>query len=140
MQLLMTCAPSSHAPLLFHPELAALLLRVRVPALREHVEDIRAIAEAYLSHESPFQRVVCSQALIDRFCAYQWPGNVAELRSVLRRLLLEPHGVLPDVSHLDDLMCRDESCFSLLRGEYRDPGAQTGQPPFGLLAEPGSLQ
>jgi DNA-binding NtrC family response regulator len=89
IQLLMTCAPSLHAPLSLHPELAALLVRVRVPALRERVEDIRAIAEAFLRNASPFDAIRCSQALIDKFCAYNWPGNINELRSVLRRLLLE---------------------------------------------------
>jgi len=116
IQLLMTCTPSLHAQLALHPELAGLLLRIRIPALRERLEDIRAVAEAFLRQASPFDRISCSQALIDRFCGYDWPGNVTELRSILRRLLLEPHGGLLDVRHLNDLMCRDESCFALLQG------------------------
>jgi Nif-specific regulatory protein len=121
IQLLMTCAPSLNAPLSLHPELAALLVRVRVPALRERVEDIRAIAEAFLHSASPFDAIRCSQALIDKFCAYNWPGNISELRAVLRRLVLEAHHGLLDVRHLADLMCRDESCFSLLQGSYQAP-------------------
>ena len=70
IQLLMTCAPSLHAPHSLHPELAALLVRVRVPALRERVEDIRAIAESFLRNASPFETVRCSQALIDKFSAW----------------------------------------------------------------------
>ncbi len=96
---------------------------IHVPALRERPEDIRAIAEAFLRNASPFERIRCSQALIDRFCAYDWPGNVTELRSTLRRLLLEPHDGLLDVRHLADLMCRDESCFAMLQGGFR-PGSQ----------------
>ena len=86
IQLLMTCAPSLHAPLSLHPELAAMLMRVRMPALRERVEDIRAIADAFLRNASPLGTVRCSQALIDKFCSYNWPGNITELRAVLRRL------------------------------------------------------
>lgn len=124
IRMLMTCEPALHAPLGLHPELAALLLRVRVPALRERVEDIRAIAESFLRNASPLQRVRCSQALIDKFCAYHWPGNVHELQLVLRRLLLEPHNGLLDVRHLADLICRDESCFALLQQGYGAPRAE----------------
>jgi Nif-specific regulatory protein len=140
IQLMMTCAPSLHAPLSLHPELAALLVRVRVPALRERVEDIRAIAEAFLRNASPLHAIHCSQALIDKFCAYNWPGNINELRSVLRRLLLEAHHGLLDVSHLADLMCRDESCFSLLQGDYRVPNVETGLNLLAASPETRSMQ
>jgi DNA-binding NtrC family response regulator len=124
IQLLMTCTPSPHASLPLHPDLAVQLLRVRVPALRERLEDIRAIAEAFLRYASPFERIRCSQALIDRFCGYDWPGNITELRSILRRLLLEPHGGFLDVRHLADLTCRDESCFALLQGTLHPGSSQ----------------
>jgi len=74
-QVMMTTTPSNHTPESFHPDLVALLLRIRVPALRERVEDIRSIAETFLHNALPFDRVRCSQALIDRFCAYHWPGT-----------------------------------------------------------------
>jgi len=140
IQLLMTCAPSLHAPLSLHPELAALLVRVRVPALRERVDDIRAIAEAFLRTASPFETTRCSQALIDKFCAYSWPGNITELRAVLRRLVLEAHHGLLDVRHLADLMCRDENCFSLLQGSYQAPRIEAGTDPLDTLPETRSVQ
>jgi two-component system nitrogen regulation response regulator NtrX len=116
VQLLLTSAPALDLSRALHPELAGMLMPVRVPALRERVEDIRAIVEVLLHNAFPFDRICCSQALIDRFCGYDWPGNINELRSVLRRLLLQPHGGLLDVRHLDDLICRDESCFGFLQG------------------------
>jgi DNA-binding NtrC family response regulator len=132
IQLLMTCTPSLHAALSLHPDLAEPLLRVRLPALRERLEDLSVIAEAFLRQASPFERIRCSQALIERFCGYDWPGNITELRSVLRRLLLEPHSGLLDVRHLNDLMCRDESSFALLQG----PGPSQIETSF---IQPGSL-
>ena len=96
-----------------------MLMRVRVPALRERLEDIRAVAEALLRNASPFDTIRCSQALIDRFCNYEWHRNITELRSVLRRLLLQPHGGLLDVCHLDDLISSDESCFGFLPASVR---------------------
>ena len=140
IQLLMTCAPSLGAPLSLHPELAALLVRVRVPALRERLEDIRAIAEAFLRNASPLESVRCSQALIDKFCAYHWPGNITELRAVLRRLLLEAHTGLLDVRHLADLMCRNENCFSLLQNGYPAPQMEAGIDPLAILPETRSAQ
>ncbi len=140
VQLLMTCAPSSHAPLLFHPELAALLLRIHVPPLRERAEDIRAIAEAFLCHECPFERIVCSQELIEKFCAYHWPGNIFELRSVLRRLLLESHSGVLDVCHVAGLMGRDQNCLSLLQGGHREAGTDAGPSHIGLAAGARGMQ
>jgi Nif-specific regulatory protein len=115
IQLLLTSTPALNAPLSLHPLLAAMMLRVRVPPLRERVEDLRPIAEAFLRSAAPFEKIRCSQALIDRFCAYDWPGNVTELRSVLRRLLLQPHAGLLDVRHLADLIYRDESCLRFMQ-------------------------
>lgn len=140
IQLLMTCAPSLHAPLSLHPELAALLVRVRVPALRERVEDIRIIAEAFLRNVSPLDTIRCSQALVDKFCAYNWPGNITELRTVLRRLVVGDHHGLLDVRHLADLMCRDESCFSLLQGGTGAPRVATDLHCLAAMPERGSLQ
>jgi DNA-binding NtrC family response regulator len=140
VQLLLTCTSPIHAPLPLHSDLAEMLLPVRVPALRERLEDIRAIAESFLRNASPFERIRCSQALIDRFCRYDWPGNVAELRSVLRHLLLEPHNGLLDVRHLADLMCRDETCFALLQGGHRCAPIETAFIRCQPSTESGSMQ
>jgi DNA-binding NtrC family response regulator len=141
VQLMMTCTPSLNAQPLLHPELAEMLMRIRVPALRERVEDIRQIAETFLRNEAPFERIRCSQALIDSFCGYEWPGNVTELRAVLRRLLLEPHNGLLDARHLAELMCRDETCFSRFQGSTR-PGAQdlSSLIPYDFSSESRSMQ
>jgi DNA-binding NtrC family response regulator len=140
VRLLLTCAPSLHTRPALHPELAGLLVRVRVPALRERVEDIRALAEAFLRNAVPLETIRCSQGLIDQFCAYGWPGNIGELHTVLRRLLLEPHRGLLDVRQLADGMGRDESCFAMLQGEYRVPGQESGVNPFALSPESRSVQ
>jgi DNA-binding NtrC family response regulator len=130
IQLLLTSTPSLHLPIALHPDLAGMLLRLSVPPLRERVEDIRTLAESFLRNAAPFEKIRCSQALIDRFCTYDWPGNVTELRSVLRRLILQPHSGLLDVHHLADLICRDERCFGFLQGTHRPFSTQTGS---GLL-------
>jgi DNA-binding NtrC family response regulator len=137
VQLLLTCAPTLDFSLALHPELAGMMMRVRVPALRERLEDIRAIAETFLRNASPYDTIRCSQALIDRFCSYDWPGNITELRSVLRRLLLRSHSGLLDVRHLADLICRDESCFRFLPGSTRPMPASSGS---GFFLHPPSTE
>ncbi len=138
MQLMITCTPLADGSLPIYPGLASMLRRIRLPALRERIEDIRPIIEAFLRNASPFESVRCSQALIDRFCEYDWPGNVTELRSVLRRLLLQPHNGFLDVRHLADLICRDESCFAMMQGVPPAVHAHTLQ--HAPLPECGSVQ
>lgn len=138
MQLMITCTPLSDGSLPLYPGLAAMVRRIQLPALRERIEDIRPIAEAFLRNASPFESVRCSQALIDRFCEYYWPGNITELRSILRRLLLESHSGLLDVRQLDDLMCRDQSCFALSQGV--PPGVHVHLLQHASVSESGSVQ
>lgn len=76
---------------------------VRVPSLRERREDIPLIAEHFLRSRS-FKRQVekqLSEAAVAAISAYDWPGNIRELRNVIERALLVS-GDAPciDVEHL----------------------------------------
>lgn len=113
-QLMLTADNTTVKANWLEPELAAMLLPIHVPPLRERVEDIPALCEAFLRTMAPFDAVVCSPALLARFSNYAWPGNVAELRSVLRQLMLEPHGRQLDVKHLKHLN-RDRGSAAMLR-------------------------
>ena len=64
------------------------VIPVRIPPLREHPEDLGAIAEAFLARLSadtgePKRRL--SAELLDLLRAYPWPGNVRELQNGLER-------------------------------------------------------
>ena len=85
-----------------------LLYRLRVielalPALREHREDIPALAEHFLRQfaarfRKPIARV--SAAAAAAMLAYDWPGNVRELRNAIERaVILEETGDLT-LAHL----------------------------------------
>jgi DNA-binding NtrC family response regulator len=71
----------------FSQELFDLLSRatVRVPALREHPEDIAMLAQYYLDklgiHQ--FKQFRLTDAAIDKLRASRWPGNIRQLRAVL---------------------------------------------------------
>ncbi len=64
------------------------VLEVEVPPLRERQEDIPALAEAFLQHQS--KRLVrdlqLTPAAIVRLKAHSWPGNIRELENAMLRL------------------------------------------------------
>lgn len=140
--IMMTSAPASELPRGLAPELAEMFLRLRIPPLRERIEDIRALAEAFLRQTAPFERIRCSPALIDRFCAYDWPGNIAELQSVLLRLMVEQHHGILDVRHLAAQMHGNRACLAMMRGTLppEAPGIHPGFLQLGILGENRSLQ
>lgn len=64
---------------------------VRVPALREHSEDVPELLRYYVdvlvdAEGLPFRRF--SVAAQNRLRNYPWPGNVAELRGLVKNLLI----------------------------------------------------
>lgn len=68
------------------------MVRIHIPPLRERPEDIpelirhytRVYDEAYADRHIP----PLSRDIFDRFCRFSWPGNVRQLLSALKRVLL----------------------------------------------------
>jgi DNA-binding NtrC family response regulator len=64
---------------------------LRVPALREHIEDVPMLAEHFLSlacemHDRPGKNITSgAMGLLE---AYPYPGNVRELRNLIERLVI----------------------------------------------------
>ena len=66
-------------------------VEIRLPALRDRRQDIRALAAVVLAQLCRAQGrapVQLSEAAVLRLEQYAWPGNVRELRNVLERALL----------------------------------------------------
>jgi transcriptional regulator with AAA-type ATPase domain len=59
------------------------VLAVRMPALREHRDDIPAIARALLTRSHP--SATLTDAAVQALMNYDWPGNVREMRNALTR-------------------------------------------------------
>lgn len=58
---------------------------LRLPALRERLEDLPLLVERFLreaGHEGPVEDVIGSEQM-DAFAAHRWPGNVRELRNAV---------------------------------------------------------
>ena len=64
---------------------------LRVPSLRERVEDMQALAEYFLdefSRRNNFRKRGFSKEAITLLKGYQWPGNVRELRNTVERMAI----------------------------------------------------
>jgi DNA-binding NtrC family response regulator len=80
------------------------VFNICIPPLREHMEDLPAMAEAMLlqmnqKHGRNVSGVAAS--LLDRMMAYNWPGNGRELRNAIERaVILCADGSQLDAGHL----------------------------------------
>jgi two-component system, NtrC family, nitrogen regulation response regulator NtrX len=64
---------------------------IRVPALRERPQDIRALAEYFLEDfcaRNNFKAKTLEPAVLPILEAYNWPGNARELRNVIERMAI----------------------------------------------------
>jgi DNA-binding NtrC family response regulator len=80
------------------------VFNIAMPPLREHLEDLPALAEAMLTemNNKHGRRVSgVASSLLDRLMAFDWPGNARELRNVIERaVILCPDGAPLDAGHL----------------------------------------
>lgn len=70
------------------------IVRLRVPPLREHKDDIPLLIESLLK-KFGYSNVRISLEAMELLMAYHWPGNVREMENVLQQtLLLSPFAVI----------------------------------------------
>jgi PAS domain S-box-containing protein len=86
------------------------VIPIHVPALREHKEDIRSLAEHIIFKlNQEFGREVqgLSEEAIQNLMLYDWPGNVRELENVLGRAMISmrPQETVMNLEHLPLLPC-----------------------------------
>ena len=67
---------------------------IEVPPLRERREDIPLLARFFVEHHGFSRRVskVISKAAMQQIVAYDWPGNIRELRNVIERAIILSRG------------------------------------------------
>jgi DNA-binding NtrC family response regulator len=87
----------------FRSDLLARLdgLRIRLPPLRERLEEIPWVFQRLLDQHSGRRAPAIEARLIEQLCLYDWPFNVRELDLLVRRLLaFHGHEPLLKRSHL----------------------------------------
>jgi two-component system response regulator HydG len=73
---------------------------IHLPALRDRREDIALLAETLLTRLAPGRAYTLSEAVLERLQAYDYPGNIRELRNILERATLMADGDTLLVEHL----------------------------------------
>jgi len=80
------------------------VFHIHLPPLREHIEDLPAMADAMVREmNQKHGRHVSGvgQSILDRMMAYDWPGNARELRNNIERaVVLCADGAPLDAGHL----------------------------------------
>ncbi|MCI0508090.1 MAG: sigma-54 dependent transcriptional regulator [Gammaproteobacteria bacterium] len=102
---------------------------LRVPALREHSEDVPELLQYYVHVFSDKERLPYRNFTVaaqNRLRHYHWPGNVLELENIVRRLLMADGDVSVDVRDVDAIL---EEINVALAGE---PGETIVMPQFDL--------
>lgn len=74
-------------------------IEIRLPPLRERVDDIPLLANYYLEHFNHKYKLKLSIAPTDMqiLCRYTWPGNVRELAHAIERAVVLSDSELLDV-------------------------------------------
>jgi transcriptional regulator with PAS, ATPase and Fis domain len=85
---------------------------IYLPALRERREDIVLLSETLLARLAPGHAYALSAAVRARLQAYDYPGNIRELRNIIERAVLMADGDTLLAEHLPP---------ELIAGEVADP-------------------
>jgi transcriptional regulator with PAS, ATPase and Fis domain len=82
------------------------VLPIRLPALRERLDDLEALAEALLDDiaaRSGLPHKALAVDALERLAAHDWPGNIRELRNTLEQAALMTDDLVLTASHFDGL-------------------------------------
>ncbi len=76
---------------------------IAVPPLRERREDLPMLARCFMEEAAlELRRSICSVSpgAIEALMAHSWPGNIRELRNVMRNAVVQCRGVVIEVDHV----------------------------------------
>jgi two-component system response regulator HydG len=103
---------------------------IRLPALRERREDIPLLARSLLERVTP-RRLQLARAALARLAAYDFPGNVRELRNVLERAALLTDGDTVEAAQVEQALAVGRRLHAGPAAQPRaawPPSAPSGQP------------
>ncbi len=80
-------------------------LQIRLPALRDRIEDIPLLAAHFFKEEggtAGLESSVLDEACLSALLGYRWPGNVRDLRNVVRSAVAASGGKPLGIAHLPE--------------------------------------
>src|SRR3954452_1624147 len=96
--------------------------QIRVPPLRERLEDIVPLAEYFLGQHSDHGRF--SAAALDALRRYPWPGNIRELRNAVVKAVIRAREYKIAVEDLPERVRTPAAAPQPARGELRLDGVE----------------
>jgi transcriptional regulator with PAS, ATPase and Fis domain len=106
---------------------------IHLPALRERPDDIPRLAQSILGRLQPYRALRIDDEAMALLCAYDYPGNVRELRNILERASLLANNDRIRPKHLP-VYVRGAAHSDIERGQF-----EATQPPL-QSAERATLQ
>jgi len=90
------------------------VIAVSLPGLRERPADIRRLAEGdrkYFATRASKPNLIFSDAVLEAFANYPWPGNLRELRNVIERAVILANGPQIELGDLpEDFTANHREC------------------------------
>ena len=108
------------------------IIPVQMPALRNRPEDIPLLIQhlvTLINTRSDFPVTGISRGALDGLCAYEWPGNIRELRAVLERMVVMAE---EEILGIDDLPAKIRAVVGLDEAEADPSGVVPTLPDDGL--------
>jgi two-component system, NtrC family, response regulator AtoC len=99
------------------------VIQIDIPPLRDRGDDIRVLAEHYMSSfKSRLRKNIAtiSPEALSAFAHYDWPGNVRELRNVIERAMILEDGDEITAKYLPRGLVGDARSSSDERGKIND--------------------
>ena len=79
-------------------------LQLEVPALRDRVEDIPFLAAHFISEIGNSEPYELNQDCLNALRAFDWPGNVRQLKNVVRQVIFEAAGSVLTIAALESIL------------------------------------
>ncbi|WP_043486016.1 sigma-54-dependent Fis family transcriptional regulator [Holophaga foetida] len=97
---------------------------IHLPALREHIEDIPLLLEAFLANQGQKPHPPVDPDIIPPLQAYPWPGNIREFQNTVERILQASREGPIRIEHLPEEILRPSP-----RQMAPKPGSAPASPP-----------
>src|SRR5579862_2600662 len=107
---------------------------IAVPALRDRAEDLPMLARRFMEEAAQeLRRPICnlSPAAIEALRAHSWPGNIRELRNVMRNAVVQCRGVVVELDNVRLAMGSD----AMSPASVSDNGAPSAPIPLRKVRE-----
>ena len=81
-------------------------LQLEVPALRDRVKDIPFLAAHFISEIGNSEPYEFNQDCLNALRAFDWPGNVRQLKNVVRQIIFEAAGSVLTIAAVESILNR----------------------------------